>query len=278
MTFFPWQIVLCTPMPMTPLCTIPRPLTDVQIHRNCKYQGTILQTAWPQTFLSFPIGARETLFLLMLRKLKFLMYQLDKIFHTTIPYSSATQLSPSSILNSLGLSFKYLNWKFHISSLAISDSSRLGVMYRLQQFPLPINCFHYARALSALVWSMHAMCGEVQHILQLSSDPFLLLAVFYLSNSAAMLLLSQSSIAIFMLTALLNLLTACHPPPFSRPRFTRLSTSSLMYCPLMQEWTRTSIPSSLSLVNCGTASLLLYFLLPATRTPSRGECQGTSAT
>ncbi len=73
------------------------------------------------------------------------------------------------------------------------------------------------------------MCGEDQHIrlfgtewgqrLFVSSDPLLLLAVFYLSNLDAMLLLSLSSIDVFMLTALLNLLTAllnlltaCLPP------------------------------------------------------------------
>ncbi len=29
----------------TPLCTTPRPLTDIQIYRNCRYQGTMLQNA-----------------------------------------------------------------------------------------------------------------------------------------------------------------------------------------------------------------------------------------
>ncbi len=34
MIFFPWKTVLSTPMLMTPLCTVPRPLRDNQIHRN----------------------------------------------------------------------------------------------------------------------------------------------------------------------------------------------------------------------------------------------------
>ena len=46
-----------------------------------------------------------------------------------------TQLSPSSTLNILGLSFtKNLNWKFHISTLAKSASMKLGVLCRLRQF------------------------------------------------------------------------------------------------------------------------------------------------
>ena len=49
-----------------------------------------------------------------------------------------TQLSPSSTLNILGLSFtKNLNWKLHISSLAKSASMKLGVLWRLRQFFSP---------------------------------------------------------------------------------------------------------------------------------------------
>ncbi len=65
------------------------------------------------------------------------------------------------------------------------------------------------------------MCGEIQHTrlsstewnqrLFVSSDPLLLIAVLYFSILAGRLPLSQSFIAIFMLTALLNLLTACLP-------------------------------------------------------------------
>ncbi len=49
-----------------------------------------------------------------------------------------TQLSPSSTLNCLGLSFTpKLNWNFHISSLAKSASWKLCVLYRLQPFFSP---------------------------------------------------------------------------------------------------------------------------------------------
>ena len=53
-------------------------------------------------------------------------------------YFSDTQLSPSHTLDILGLSFtKNLNWKLHISSLARSASSKLGVLHRLRQFFSP---------------------------------------------------------------------------------------------------------------------------------------------
>ncbi len=48
---FPCQTVLSFPKLMTPLCSIPRPLTNNQIFRNCRYQGTMLQSTKPQTFL-----------------------------------------------------------------------------------------------------------------------------------------------------------------------------------------------------------------------------------
>ncbi len=157
------------------------------------------------------------------------------------------QPSPSLIPNSLILFFtQKLNWKFHILSLAKSASSRLGVLYRLQPFFPPICCLQSTGALSAPVWSIHAMCGEVQHIqlfwtgwsqrLFVSSDPLLLLVVFYLSILAAVLLLSQSSIAISMLTALVNLLTACLPSSYGlavHVLFRKLTP--ILSKPLMQE-------------------------------------------
>ncbi len=58
--------------------------------------------------------------------------------HSYPLFFNNTQLSPSLILNCLGLSFtQKFNWKFHILSLARSASSRLGVLYRLQPFPPP---------------------------------------------------------------------------------------------------------------------------------------------
>ncbi len=47
-------------MSMTPLSITPCPLTNDQIYRNCRYQGMMLQKAWPQTFLLFLIGVGET--------------------------------------------------------------------------------------------------------------------------------------------------------------------------------------------------------------------------
>ncbi len=155
-------------------------------------------------------------------------------------------------------------------------------------FP-PINCLQSTGVLSALVWSMHAMCGEVQHIqlfwtgwsqrLFVSSDPLLLLVVFYLSILASVLLLSQYSIAIFMLTALRNLLTACLPFSHGLAVHAFLhKLTPILFKPLMQEWTSTFTLSSLSLVNSGTPFLPLYFLLSTTWIPPRGEYQDTSAT
>ncbi len=49
-----------------------------------------------------------------------------------------TQLSPSYTINILGLSLsKDLNWKLHISFLAKSASSELGVLYRLKHYISP---------------------------------------------------------------------------------------------------------------------------------------------
>ncbi|MPC31099.1 hypothetical protein E2C01_024378 [Portunus trituberculatus] len=51
-----------------------------------------------------------------------------------------TQLSPSSTLNILGVSYN-LNWKLHISSLAKTASMKLGVLRGLCQFfSRPSNC------------------------------------------------------------------------------------------------------------------------------------------
>ncbi len=58
-----------------------------------------------------------------------------------------------------------------------------------------------------------------------SSVLLLSLTIFSLLNSAAKLPLSLSSIVIFTLTALLNLLTACLPP-LLRPRCTHLCTQA----------------------------------------------------
>ncbi len=59
-----------------------------------------------------------------------------------------TQLSPSSTINILGLSFtQNLNWKVHISSLTISAFSNLGGLYRLRQFLSPAQLMSIYRGL-----------------------------------------------------------------------------------------------------------------------------------
>ncbi len=59
-----------------------------------------------------------------------------------------TQLSPSSTLNILGLSFtQNFNWKLHSSSLTKSASSKLGVLYRLRQFLSPAKLISIYRGL-----------------------------------------------------------------------------------------------------------------------------------
>merc|ERR1712035_176745 len=69
----------------------------------------------------------------------------------------------------------------------------------------------------------------------------------------------------FMVTALLNLLTACLPPSggLAAPDFL-LTLTPFLSNSLMQELTSIFILSSLSLVNSGTLFLNLYFHLPTT--------------
>merc|ERR1711980_63604 len=104
----------------------------------------------------------------------------------------------------------------------------------------------------------------------------LLLTVYNLLKSTAVLLLFLSSIVIFMVTALLNLLTACLPSSggLATPDFL-LTLTPFLSNSLMQELTSIFILSSLSLVNSGTLFLKLYFHLPTTYTPPKEECQGT---
>merc|ERR1712035_95653 len=104
------------------------------------------------------------------------------------------------------------------------------------------------------------------------------LTVYILLKSAAVLLLFLFSIVLFMVTALLNLLTACLLPSggLTGPDFL-LTLTPFLSTSLMQELTSVFIPSSLPLVNSGTLFLNLYFHLPTTYTPSKEECQGTSS-
>ncbi|MPC37321.1 hypothetical protein E2C01_030795 [Portunus trituberculatus] len=70
-------------------------------------------------------------------------------------FFSDTQLSPSSTLNILGLSFAHnLNWKLHISSLAKTAFMKLGILKRLRQFFLFLPT---PNSVSVLVWSTFRM-------------------------------------------------------------------------------------------------------------------------
>ena len=80
-----------------------------------------------------------------------------------------------------------------------------------------------------------------------------------------LLLLCLSSTAVFMVTALPNLLTAClpHSHGLDAQGFL-LFLIPILSTSLMQELTSIFILSSLSLVNSGTLFLILFFHLPTT--------------
>ena len=84
-------------------------------------------------------------------KTQFLLLSTRHNFPDNYPlFYSDTQLSPSSTLNILGLSFaKNLNWKFPISSLAKTASMNLGVLCRLRQFFSPYQLLTLYRGLIA---------------------------------------------------------------------------------------------------------------------------------
>ena len=107
---------------------------------------------------------------------------------------------------------------------------------------------------------------------QLLSSDWLTSASF--SSPQCCLLLSLTSI--FMLTALLIMLTACLP--CSRGLAAQdlpLPLTPILSNSLMQVLTSILSLSSLSLVNSGTLSLLLYFHLPMIWTVSRERYQDT---
>merc|ERR1711980_11675 len=150
-----------------------------------------------------------------------------------------TQLSPSSTLDILGLSFtKTLNWKFHISSLAKSASSKLGVLHRLNQFFSPSQMLVMYRGLvrpcmeyASHVWggSTHtALLDRVESkALRLINSPPLTSCVLPLKlrRNVASLSISYRYFHANCSSELAN----CMPPPLPRPRCTRLSTLSHSY-------------------------------------------------
>ncbi len=147
----------------------------------------------------------------MPRKLNFFICLLDTTFQTPIPYSSTTHSYHLPTLKTFGLSStQNLNWKLHISSLNQSASSMLGILYRLRQFLSPAQLLSIYRGLvrprmeyASHVWegAPHTQLSWTEWSLRLFVSAVLLLSqtVFSLLNSAAMLLLSLSSIVIFTL-------------------------------------------------------------------------------
>ncbi len=173
----------------------------------------------------------------MPQKLSFFIYLLDITFQTPIPYSSTTHsFHPLQHWTSLVYPLlKILTGNF-TSPLSLSQLPQSWAFCIVSaSFSPPLSRYPYIGALSALVWSTHDMCGgsprtqlswtECSLRLFVLSVLLLSLTIFSLLNSAAKLLLSISSIVIFTLTALLNLLTACLPP-LLRPRCTRLCTQA----------------------------------------------------
>ena len=154
-------------------------------------------------------------------------------------YFDNTQLSPSSSLNILGLSFtKTLNWKPHISSLTKAASQKLGVLFRLRQFFSPHQLLALYRGLvrPCLEYACHVWGGSThtQLLRRVESKAFRLINSPPLTDSLQPLNLRRdvASLAIFYRFFNANCsseLADCMPPPLMRPRCTRLSTSSHPY-------------------------------------------------
>ena len=127
------------------ICTIPQTPkstgTAVIKERCCR-------TLNLRPFYHFRLGNEELSFLQCLKNsISSSTYSTKSSTQLSLFFSN-TQLSPSPILNSLGLSFTpKLNWNFHISSLAKTASSRLGVLYRLQPFFSPNQLLSIYRCL-----------------------------------------------------------------------------------------------------------------------------------
>merc|ERR1712035_254448 len=147
--------------------------------------------------------------------------------------------SPSSTLNILGLSFtKTLNWKFHISSLAKSASSKLGVLYRLKKFFSPSQLLTVYKGLvrPCMECASHVWGGSTHTVLldRVESKAFRLINSPPLTDCLQPLLFRRNvaSLSIFYRYFHANCsseLANCMPPPLMRPRCTRLSTLSHPY-------------------------------------------------
>ena len=150
-----------------------------------------------------------------------------------------TQLSPSSTLDILGLSFtKNLNWKLHISSLAKTASKKLGVLWRLRQHFTPSQLLTLYRGLirPCMEYASHIWGGSTHTALlnRVESKAFRLINSPPLTNCLQSLKHRRNvaSLAIFykLYYSRSSLeLAACLPPPLPRPRCTRLSSHSHPY-------------------------------------------------
>ena len=148
------------------------------------------------------------------------------------------------------------------------------------------SCWLCTGALSVPVWSTLLTYGGAPRMqsceTRLSQKLFvwmtslLLLTFFNLLHSATVLHLLLSSSIIFMLTALLNLLTACFLQSCGLVALNFLLT--LILYSVHPRYARANQYLnffSLLLVNSGTLYLNLYFYLPTTETHLREEYQDT---
>ena len=115
-----------------------------------------------------------------------------------------------------------------MSSLAKSVSEKLGVLCRLYQFFSPYQLLTLYRSLirPCMECTSHVWGGFHAELLnKIESKTFCLI-----DSPPLTLRRNVTSLDIFMLTALLNLLTACLPSPAASPHTIFYSFSSL-FCP-----------------------------------------------
>ena len=187
-----------------------------------------------------------------------------------------TQLSPSSTLDILGLSFtKSLNWKSHISSLAKTASMKLGVLWRLRPFFSPYQLLTLYRGLirPCIEYASHIWGGSTHTALlnKVESKAFRLINSPPLTDCLQSLNVRRNvaSLSIFYRYFhgyCSSELANCMPPPSCglAAQDYLLSLTPILSNSLMQELTSIFIPSSLSLVSSGTLFLCLFFHLPTT--------------
>ena len=162
----------------------------------------------------------------------------------------------------------YIKKKFNISSkhfiMFEVKTTGLNSLKTLGKFTLALGLIYDSFHLVGISFSSH----------QLSSSNWL--SWFFTSPTQCCIFIFFST-AIFMLTALLNLLTACLPSSrgLAAQDFLLLLIPILSIF-LMRELTSIFTFSSLTLVNSETLFLRLFFHLPMIWTLSKEECQDTS--